>query len=93
MAPIPMERLKPYSPFFNTSLDLFGALEIKGEVNKRSKGKSFGVIFTFMFSKAVYFYLSQNDSILVSVRRFVSMVIQGNYFLIQVRNWCLLIKS
>ena len=37
MAPLPMELLKPYPPFFNTSLDLFGPLEIKGEVNKRSK--------------------------------------------------------
>ena len=76
MSPLPMERLKPYPPFFNTCLDLFGPLEIKGEVNKRSKGKSFGVIFTCMYSRAVYCDLSQNystDAFLLVLRRFVSI--------------------
>ena len=30
MAPLPMERLVPHPPFFNTSLDLFGPITIRG---------------------------------------------------------------
>ena len=76
MAPLPIERLKPSPPFHNTSLDLFGPLEIKGEVNKRSKGMVFGVIFTCLSTRAIYCDVSQNystDAFLLVLRRFVSM--------------------
>ena len=76
MAPLPMERMKPSPPFYNTSVDLFGPLDVKGEVNKRTKGKVFGVIFTCMYSRAVYCDLSQSystDAFLLVLRRFVSI--------------------
>ena len=75
MAPLPMDRLKPCPAFFKTSLDLFGALEVKGEVNKRTKGKVFGVIFTCMYTRAVC-DVSQNystDAFLLVLRRFVAI--------------------
>ena len=49
---------------------------IKGEVNKRSKGKAFGVIFTCLSTRAIYCDLSQNystDAFLLVLRRFVSI--------------------
>ena len=76
MAPLPMERLNPTPSFFNTSLDLFGPLEVKGEVNKRTRGKVFSVIFTCMSTRAVYCDISQNystDAFLLVLRRFVSI--------------------
>ena len=76
MAPLPMERLLPYPPFFNTSLDLFGPITIRGEVNKRTRGKVFGVIFTCMYTRAVYCDVAQNystDAFVLVLRRFVAV--------------------
>ena len=76
MAPLPMDPLKTCPTFFKTSLDLFGPLEVKGEVNKRTKGKVFGVIFTCMYTRAVYCDESQNystDAFLLVLRRFVAI--------------------
>ena len=76
MAPLPIERLKPSPPFNYTSLDLFGPLEIRGEVNKRSKGKVFGVIFTCLSTRAIFCDVAQNystDAFLLVLRRFVSV--------------------
>ena len=58
MAPLPEERLKPSPAFYNTSLDFFGPFQIKGEVNKRSRGKAYAVIFTRLSCRAVYCDLS-----------------------------------
>lgn len=76
MAPLPMERLVPYPPFFNTSLDLFGLITIRGEVNKRTKEEVFGVIFTCMYTRAVYCGVTQNystDAFLLVLRRLVAV--------------------
>ena len=54
MSPLPMERLKPTPPFYYTSLDYFGPFTIKGEVNKRVRGKCYGVIFNGLVSRPVY---------------------------------------
>ena len=45
MGPLRADRLKPSPAWSSTSLDPFGPLEIKGEVNKRSRGKGYGVLF------------------------------------------------
>ena len=76
MAPLPIESLKPSPPFHNIGLDLFGPLVIKGEVDKRSKGKAFSVIFTCLSTRAIYCNPSQNystDAFLLVLRRFVSI--------------------
>ena len=76
MAPLPEERLKPAPVFHYTSLDHFGPLQVKGEVNKRSRGKTYGVIFTCLYTRAIYCDLSQDystDAFLIVLRRFVSI--------------------
>ena len=46
MGKLPIERLKPAPPFFHSMVDLFGPYSVKGEVNKRSTMKVYGVIIT-----------------------------------------------
>ena len=46
MAPLPETRLKPSPAWSHTSLDLFGPFLARGEVNKRTRGKAFGLILT-----------------------------------------------
>ena len=43
---LPVERLKPNTAWSNTSLDFFGPFTVKGEVNKRARGKAYGILFT-----------------------------------------------
>ena len=43
MGQLPQERLKPAPAWSSTSLDYFGPFEIRGETNKRSEGKAYGV--------------------------------------------------
>ena len=76
MAPLPTERLKPYPPFFNVAIDYHGPLLIKGEVNVRSRGKGYGVIFTCLYTRSVYVDLANSCStagFLIVFRRFVSI--------------------
>ena len=42
---LPLERLKPCPPFSAVGIDYFGPYTIKGEVQKRVRGKCYGVIF------------------------------------------------
>ena len=46
MSPLPVERLKPCPAFQTVGIDYFGPFEIKGEVQRRIRGKAYGVIFT-----------------------------------------------
>ena len=76
MAPLPIERLKPAPMWHFSGIDLFGPLPIKGEVNKRSVGKGYGVIFTCLLTRAVYFDIScdySSDAFLLVLRRFASL--------------------
>ena len=76
MGQLPYDRLKPAPAFHVTFLDLFGPFMVKGMVNKRSRAKCFGVIFTCGISRAVYCDLSQDygtDSFLQTMRRFTSL--------------------
>ena len=55
MAPLPIERLKP-APYIG--IDLFGPIKIRGEENKRSVGKTYGIIYTCLLTRAVHLDLS-----------------------------------
>jgi len=75
MSPLPEERLKPSPPFTNTCIDYFGPYQIKGEVQKRVRGKAYGVIFTCLAVRAVYLDVSSDfstDAFLQVLRRFAS---------------------
>ena len=76
MGNLPIERLKPSPPFTSTGVDYFGPFTIKGEVQKRTRGKCFGIIFTCLVSRAVHIDLSPNystDGFLQVLRRFSSI--------------------
>lgn len=45
MGQVMSDRLQPSRPFFHTAIDLFGPFDIKDTVKKRTKGKSYGIIF------------------------------------------------
>ena len=76
MAPLPVERLKPSPPFENVGVDYFGPFEVKGEVQKRVRGKAFGLIFVCDSSRAVHADIVQNfttDAFTQALRRFSCM--------------------
>ena len=76
MKDLPVERLQPSPPFTNVGVDFFGPFTIKGEVQKRTRGKCFGVIFTCFACRAVYVDVSSDystDSFLQVLRRFASV--------------------
>ena len=62
MGDLPIYRLKPAPAFHTTFVDLFGPFVIRGIVNKRTRGKAFGVIFTCSYSRAVHCGLSADYS-------------------------------
>lgn len=76
MKDLPVERLRPLPPFTSVGVDFFGPFTIKGEVQKRTRGKCFGVIFTCLACRAVYVDVSSDystDSFLQVLRRFASV--------------------
>jgi hypothetical protein len=57
-------------------LDLFGPFETRGEVNKRTRGKAFGVILDCLYSRAVHIELVfdySTDAFLQGFRRFMAL--------------------
>ena len=76
MSPLPIERLKPTPPFQNVGLDYFGPFEVKGEVQKRTRGKGYGLLLTCDSSRAVHAEIAQDfstDAFLQALRRFGCM--------------------
>ena len=76
MGGLPIERLKPAPPWHHISIDLFGPYWIRGEVNKKSKGKAFAVIFNCMLTRAVHIDLSTDysaDKFLLVLRKFAAL--------------------
>ena len=76
MGKIPAERLKPAPAWNYTSTDLFGPFEIKGEVNKRTRAKGYGVIFNCLLSRAVHLEIVTDystDAFLLAIRRFIAI--------------------
>ena len=71
MSELPEEKLK--LALASVGCDFFGPFVIKGEVQKRIRGKCFGVIFTCLVSRAVHVDISNSysmDSFLQALRRF-----------------------
>ena len=76
MSPLPVERIKPSPPFLNIGIDYFGPFVIRGEVQKRIRGKSYGVLFTCLSSRAVHVEVAHDystDGFLQVIRRYASM--------------------
>ena len=76
MSPLPIERMQPCPPFSSVGIDFFGPYLIKGEIQKRIKGKGYGVIIACSSSRAVYIDVSKDystDSLLQVIRRFTSI--------------------
>ena len=71
-----MERIKSAPPWHSISIDLFRPYDIKGTVNKRTKGKVYGVLFNCLVTRAVYIDVAtgySQDAFLMVLRRFVSL--------------------
>ena len=76
MSPLPIERLKPSPPFFNVMIDYFGPFTISGEVQKRVRGKCYGVLFTCLSVRAVYIDVAcdySTQGFMMVLRRFSSI--------------------
>ena len=54
MGLLPVARLKPAPAFNHVMLDLFGPYMVRGEVQNRTSGKAYGVMFTDLAMKAVH---------------------------------------
>ena len=76
MGKIPAERLRPAPAWSYSSLDLFGPFEIRGEANKRSRAKGYGVILNCLLSRAVHLEIVTDygtDAFLLAIRRFIAL--------------------
>lgn len=76
MSDLPVERLQPSPPFSTVGVDFFGPFTIRGEVQKRVRGKCYGVIFVCFTSRAVHVDVSKDystDRFLQVLRRFASI--------------------
>lgn len=76
MGPLPEERMTPAPAWSATGVDFFGPFQTRGETNKRSRGKAYGLIFNCLASRAVYVDIATDYStqgFLMVLRRFVSI--------------------
>ena len=76
MGKLPIERLRPSPAWSCTAIDLFGPFKIRDELKKRTTGKTYGVIFNWLGTRAVHVDLAADYStvkFLMVLRRFVSI--------------------
>ena len=76
MGNLPPERTQPSLPFTSVMLDLFGPILVKGEVQRRTTDKAYGVLFTDICSRAIHIEIVfgyDTDSFLLSLRRFAAI--------------------
>ena len=76
MGQMPPARLMPSPPFSTVMLDLFGPYQVRGEVQKRTSGKGWGVIFTDLCCRAVHIEVVfgyDTKSFLLALSRFASI--------------------
>ena len=76
MSTLPIERLKPSPAFQNVGIDYFGPYTTRGEVQKRTRGKAYGVILCCDVSRAVHLDVVPDystASFLLALRRFASI--------------------
>ena len=62
MGKLPVERLKPTPPWYNTAIDLFGPFKIRDEVKRRTFGKCYGVNFNCISTRVVHLDLAADYS-------------------------------
>ena len=72
---LPEERLRPSPPWYCTGVDLFGPFATSGEVQKRVRGKAYGVLFNCMGTRAVHVDVADNYSTdgFLRILRFISL--------------------
>ena len=76
MGLLPKERLKPSPAFNNVMIDLFGPYTVRGEVQKRTSGKAYGVMFTDLVMRAVHIeavFGYDTSNFLMALSRFASI--------------------
>ena len=76
MGKLPVDRLKPSPAWTCTAIDLFGPFKIRDEVKKRTTGKTYGVIFNCLGTRAVHVDLAADystEKFLMVLRRFASI--------------------
>ena len=76
MGLLPDARLKPSPAFNHVMLDLFGPYSVRGEVQKRTSGKAYRVLFTDLVMRAVHIEVVfgyDSESFLMALSRFVSV--------------------
>ena len=76
MGKLPETRLKPSTPFCYTMVDFFGPYNIRGEVQKRTTAKAYGIIFTDLTMRAVHIepvFGYDTSSFLLALIRFASI--------------------
>lgn len=76
MGTLPKERLSPAPAWTATAIDFFGPFMTRGETNKRSRGKAYGLVFNCLASRAVYVDISTDystEGFLMVMRRFISL--------------------
>ena len=76
MAPLPTSRQTMSPTFHKVSLDLFGPLEIKDTVKKRTKRKVWGVVINCLSTRALYIDCTEDygtDTVLQVLRRFMAL--------------------
>lgn len=54
MGTLPKERLSPAPAWTATAIDFFGPFMTRGETNKRSRGKAYGLVFNCLASRGQY---------------------------------------
>ena len=62
MSPLPESRLKPTPVWHFSMVDLFGPINVRGFVNKRTTRKTWGVIITCLTTRAVQCYAAESFS-------------------------------
>ena len=76
MGLLPEARLKPAPAFNHVMLDLFGPYTVRGEVQKSTSGKAYGVMFTDLAMRAVHIeavFGYNTGNFLLAVSRFASL--------------------
>ena len=76
MAPVSESRIPPAPVFYSTAVDLFGPIQIKDTVKRRTNRKCWGVLFCCTATSAVHLEVTEDytcDSFLLCLRRFFNL--------------------
>ena len=76
MGALPEARTKPSPPFTRVMVDFFGPFAVRGEVQKRTSGKAYGILFTDLVMRAVHIEATfgyDTQSFLMALSRFANV--------------------